>query len=146
MLLREKMKGIPGIVQRRLRPDGLQRCTSVVILRYTGEGWDGPHRNTVLKALQAEGLPCGYGYGWPNYKNPAFIRMQETTGHRAFAFGVDKFPDWSAYAERCPASERACDHEAIFLMHEVFLGDRADMQMIADAFGKVYEYRHELAR
>lgn len=144
--LAQKLKGIPGIVPRHLRPDAVQHPVSVVILTYTGEGWDGIHRDRVLEALRAEGLPITLGYGWGSYRNPCFANMQGELGDRAFAFGVERFPDWRAYIERCPHTEKACGERAIFMPHAVLLSDEDQLQMIADAFAKVYEHRDELAR
>jgi len=141
-----KIAGIPGLAARKLRPDAARRCLSVFILTYTGEGWDGIHRDRVLEALRAEGVPATLGYGWANYKNPAFVNMQQALGRRAFAFGVERFPDWLQYAKRCPATERACLDRAIFMPHALLLGTEADMQTLADAFAKVYEHRSELAQ
>ncbi len=141
-----KMAGIPGIAARKLRPDAAQRCLSVFILTFTGEGWDGLHRDVVLEALRAEGVPATLGYGWANYRNPAFLNMQQALGNRAFAFGVERLPDWLRYVQRCPATERACRERAIFMPHALLLGSEADMQMLADAFAKVYEHRSELAQ
>ena len=59
---------------------------------------------------------------------------------------MERFPDWLQYAERCPATERACRERAIFMPHALLLGSEADMQMLADAFAKVYEHRSELAQ
>ncbi len=141
-----KLAKIPGFAARKLRPDAAQRCLSVIILTFTGEGWDGIHRDAVLEALRAEGVPATLGYGWANYRNPLFANMQQELGNRAFAFGVKKFPNWLEYAERCPATERACQERAIFMPHAIMLGTEADVQMLADAFAKVYEHRAELAQ
>ncbi|MBN1491398.1 MAG: DegT/DnrJ/EryC1/StrS family aminotransferase [Phycisphaerae bacterium] len=141
-----KLAGIPGIRVRRLRADATQRCLSIVILTFTGEGWDGISRDVVIKALQAEGVPATIGYGWANYSNPAFADMQEALGHRAFAFGVEKFPDWSQYVQRCPATEQACSQRAIFMPHSILLGDEAYVELLADAFAKVYEHRTDLMK
>ncbi len=141
-----RMASLPGFAARKLRPDAAQRCLSVLILTYTGDGWDGLHRDVVLEALRAEGVPATLGYGWANYRNPAFVTMQQTLGHRAFAFGVERFPDWLQYAERCPGTEQACKDRAIFMPHALLLGSEADMQTLADAFAKVYEHRSELGQ
>lgn len=138
------IRGIPGLKPRVLHPDGTQRCLSVIILRFTGEGWDGVHRNGFVKALQAEGVPVSIGYGWANYMNPGFLRMNETMGGRAFAYGVQRFPDFGAYAERCPVTERACASEATFMLHDVFLADAAGVQKLVAAFAKVYECRGQI--
>lgn len=140
-----KIRGMPGLAPRVLHPEGTQRCLSVIVLRFTGEGWDGVHRNDFVKALQAEGVPISSGYGWANYMNPLFRNIQETMGHRAFAFGVDRFPDFRQYAERCPVTERACSREATFMLHDVFLTDEAGVGKLAAAFAKVYEGRAQIA-
>jgi dTDP-4-amino-4,6-dideoxygalactose transaminase len=145
-LFLSKIAKLPGIAARKLRPDAVQRCLSVFILTFTGEGWDGLHRDIVLEALRAEGVPATLGYGWANYRNPAFVTMQKNMCNRAFAFGVERFPDWLQYAERCPATERACRERAIFMPHALLLSTEADIQMLADAFAKVYEHREELAK
>jgi dTDP-4-amino-4,6-dideoxygalactose transaminase len=139
-----KIRGIPGLKLRTLHPDGTQRCLSVIVTRFTGEGWDGLHRNDFVKALQAEGVPISIGYGWANYMNPLFLNIQQTMGNRAFAFGVDKFPDFRQYIQRCPYTERACSSEATFMLHDVFMTDAAGIGKLADAFAKVYECRAEL--
>lgn len=141
-----KTRGIPGLKPRVLHPDGTQRCLSVIITRFTGEGWDGVHRNDFVKALQAEGVPISIGYGWANYMNPVFLEMNETMGNRAFAYGVERFPDYRQYAERCPVTERACNSEATFMLHDVFLADAAGIQKLADAFNKVYECRGQIPK
>jgi dTDP-4-amino-4,6-dideoxygalactose transaminase len=140
-----KIAGLPGFAPRKLRSDAAQRCLSVFILTFTGEGWDGLRRDGVLEALRAEGVPATLGYGWATYRNPAFLNLQQALGSRAFAFGIERFPEWLQYAERCPATERACSERAIFMPHALLLGSEADMQVLADAFAKVYEHRAELA-
>ena len=72
--------------------------------------------------------------------------MQEKLGHQAFAFGVDRFPDWARYANRCPVAERTCNQEAIWLSYQPLMGDEKDVQQLTDGFAKVYECRSELAK
>lgn len=141
-----KINDIPGIKPRVLNPQGTRRNLSVVILRFTGEGWNGVHRDELVKALQAEGVPINGGYGWANYMNPVFADMQKNMGHRAFAYGVERFPDWRQYAQRCPVTERACAGEAMFMLHDVFLADGEGVQKLADAFHKVYECRGQIKK
>jgi hypothetical protein len=52
--------------------------------------------------------------------------------------------DYSEFAAKCPVSERACEYEAIWLEHRLFLGTRKDMDDIADAFVKIKENLNEL--
>ena len=87
-----KMAGIPGLAARKLRPDAAQRCLSVFILTFTGEGWDGLHRDAVLEALRAEGVPATLGYGWANYRNPAFREHAEGPGASRLRFRREAVP------------------------------------------------------
>lgn len=138
------IESIPGIEPCRLHPNALSHPILLAMFRFTGSGWYGVSRDKVVEALAAEGIPAVTGYGWPTYRNPVFETMQEKMGHRAFAYGVDRFPNWSEYSLRCPVAERACSREAIWLPHQVFLGDESQVRMLADAFHKVYAGRSEL--
>ena len=142
----KNIESIPGIVPCKLHPKAIQHSLYLPMFRFTGDGWDGLHRDQVIKALAAEGADASPGYGWPNYGNPVFKTMQEKFGHRAFAFGVDRFPDWNDYTQRCPVAERACSSEALWVSHEPFMGDEKEIQKLTDAFTKVYECRAELAK
>ena len=44
----------------------------------------------------------------------------------------------------CPESERAGYKEAVWFMHQLFLGSQRDVDSIADAIHKVLENREEL--
>lgn len=137
----QAIEGLPGVRPRHFRADCVQRSMAVVVMRFTAQGWDGVTKPQLLKALQAEGVPISGGYGWANYSNPAMTHLQEHMGDKAFAFGVERFPDYAACAERCPVAERACSREALFLLHDVFLGDETQTRKLADAFLKVYAHR-----
>jgi hypothetical protein len=62
----------------------------------------------------------------------------DETRARYRAAGID-LPDYRQYAARCPHTERACYHEAIWLEHRLLLGSQQDMNDIAGAFAKVIE-------
>jgi dTDP-4-amino-4,6-dideoxygalactose transaminase len=140
------IESVPGITPFKLHPKAVQHSLYLPMLRYDPRPWEGIDRARVVEALDAEGAGVGVGYGWPNYKNPVFQNMQDNLGHQAFAFGVDRFPDWASYAECCPVAERACKSEAIWMPHEVLEGTAADAKLFADCFVKVYENRSELMR
>ncbi|HOE96039.1 MAG TPA: DegT/DnrJ/EryC1/StrS family aminotransferase [Candidatus Sumerlaeota bacterium] len=106
----------------------------LVIIRYDRAKNDGVHRDDLIKALVAEGIPAMAGYTFPNYANPLFYDQE--TKDRFKAAGID-FPDYSVYRERCPNVERACNEEAIWLEHRLLLGTREDMDDIITAFTKV---------
>ena len=88
----------------------------------------GPPRVSVIRALQAEGIPCSAGYGFSLHQQPFF---------RNKVFGPylpNASVDYSHVS--CPNSDRIC-REAIWLEQNMFLGPRRDMDDIARAFEKV---------
>lgn len=141
-----RMASLPGFDLIKPHPEAVSRPLYLILMRFNSDAWDGVHRDQVVEALAAEGVPATAGYAWPTYRNPVYATMQEEMGHRAFAFGVDRFPDWSQYAERCPVAERACTREAIWLPHHAFLGDGSCVDSMFEAFEKVYRHRGDLKR
>ena len=98
----------------------------------------GASRNAVVKALQAEGIPCSSGYGLSLHKQPLFRRK----AFGPYLPGAAGRLDYTRI--ECPVSDQLCE-QAIWLGQNLFLGSRQDMEHIAHAFEKVYEHRHELS-
>jgi len=116
--------------------------------KFLPERWDGVTRDQLLRALRAEGVPCGTGHTQPLYKNPLFLDAEH-------AFGRTGFPVRSApYTQRggamdyakvvCPQTERIYATEAVVLGHALFLGPQSDMDAILGAIEKLWRHRHEL--
>ena len=83
-------------------------------------------RASLIKALQAHGIPCSAGYGFSLYQQPFFQNR---------AFGP-YLPNSRVNYENvsCPNSDLLCREEAIWLEQNMFLGPRRDMDDIARAF------------
>jgi dTDP-4-amino-4,6-dideoxygalactose transaminase len=116
--------------------------------KFLPERWDGVTRDQFLRALRAEGVPCGTGHTQPLYKNPLFLDAEH-------AFGRTGFPVRSApYTQRggamdyskvvCPQTERIYATEAVVLGHALFLGPQSDMDAILNAIEKLWRHQHEL--
>jgi len=90
-------------------------------------------RHAVLKALEAEGIPCSAGYGFSLPDQPIF---------RNKAFGP-YIPSATNEFPRCLNSDLIC-RQSIWLEQNLFLGTRADMDDIANAFEKIHEHREAL--
>src|SRR6185503_13297299 len=98
----------------------------------------GAPRAAVLKALQAEGIPCSGGYGFPLHRQPMFR-------NKAFGPFLPKASAKLDYAKtQCPNSDLICREQCLWLEQSMFLGPRADMDDIARAFEKVYDNREAL--
>jgi dTDP-4-amino-4,6-dideoxygalactose transaminase len=97
----------------------------------------GASRDHVVTALEAEGIPCSAGYGYPLHRQPLFR-------NRAFGpylSGMSNVPDYARV--ECPNAERVCNR-SIWLGQNLLLGTREDMDDIVTAFQKIHEHRAEL--
>lgn len=133
--LARRLAEIPGVRPQLRLPDCTRHSYHLFMLRLE-PGVFGVSRDRVVAALRAEGVPCSPGYGYPLYQQPMF---------RNQAFGpylAGIRPDYSGV--HCPNSERLCREEALWLEQSIFLGPRADMDDIANAFEKIYGARHAL--
>ena len=142
--LRDALQDLPGIFPAREDPFVSAHGVHGYACRYVAARF-APGRRfpraAFLRALRAEGIPCGVGYDHPLYKNPLFADAKEAMrddcpfacGHAA-ALAVD-------YSRvHLPNVERLCAEETLWFPQPVFLGSREDMQDIVDALAKVREY------
>ncbi len=103
------------------------------LLSLEEEKLQGVSRDTFLKALYAEGIPLTAGY-MPVYTFPCVdgTYAEKCTGNR-----INVTPD-------CPVTERKARHEGCWLIHQVLLGERSDMDDIVNGLIKVYSNLDEL--
>jgi len=127
---------LPGLHMQKRPPEATRHSYHLFMLRLDPALFGAP-RNSVLRALEAEGIPCSAGYGLslpdqPMFRNKAFGPYLPTASGR-----LD-------YRESCcPNSDLVCE-QCIWLEQNLFLGSRADMDDIAAAFEKIYEHRDSL--
>lgn len=131
LALAARLAAIPGVHPQR-RPDWCTRHSQhLFMVRLDSEAFGAP-RGAVIEALQAEGIPCVSGYGYPLPDQPLF---------RDKAFGP-YLPQARArldYSQvHCPNSQRLCREQAVWLDQSMLLGGEDDMRDIADAFEKVH--------
>ncbi len=129
----ERLAEMDGLLPIELHPRGVRRSHYLVMLRYQPEAWGGLSRDRFVEALNAEGVPASAGYSFLNFENPVFRTIAPNSPI-----------DYGACAERCPNAVRACRREAVWLVHQLFLGERSDVDMILDAIAKVKEHCREL--
>jgi len=111
------------------------------ILRYDAEAFRGLPRDTFVKALRAEGIPCSAGYR-PLYKEE-FVRKAIET--RAFQklFGRTRLNEYLSDIH-CPVTEKACNEQAVWIPQPVLLGTKKDMNNIVEAIQKIHRCGEEL--
>ncbi|HWB84666.1 MAG TPA: DegT/DnrJ/EryC1/StrS family aminotransferase [Bryobacteraceae bacterium] len=129
--LRERLREVPGL---RLPEDDSrieQHPYYLLTFWYGTAGFDGLPRDTVLAALQAEGIPFKPTYPHPLYRNPLFAADRAESARRG---------DWRAAQDyerlSLPVSERVC-REGVWLSHAALLGDHSDIDDIVEALHKV---------
>lgn len=120
-----RLATLPGFTPQAALPKA-QRSYHLAIFRHDPALWGGVSRDLLLKALQAEGVPCHGGYAVPVHRNPLFAEDRSYRGASA------------------PEAERIC-REAVWFRHAHFLGFPSDVDDIADALEKIYAQRGELA-
>lgn len=126
--LASRLAKLPGIYPQRRSSDCTRHSYHLFMLRLDEQQFGAP-RDAVVKALQAEGIPCSAGYGISLHHQPFFR-------NKAFGPYLPKAPVDFAKTN-CPNSDRVC-REAIWLEQRMFLGPRKDMDDIARAFEKVF--------
>lgn len=98
--------------------------------RYKPEAFGGRTKADLVKALAAEGIPCTSGY-IPLYKENVFTQAsQRNEGWRLAGRQID-------YASlNLPVCEQVCS-DSVWFFQNMLLGERGDMEEIAEALAKV---------
>ncbi len=125
------LTNVPGITPQR-RPDQQTRgAYHLYLFRYFANGFGGRPRAEFLRALQAEGIPASGGYPVPLYHQPVFA-------HSNFGPLLRDYAATLSYAGlRLPNVEEACAETAVWLTQNVLLAERAAMDDIARAIGRI---------
>jgi dTDP-4-amino-4,6-dideoxygalactose transaminase len=100
----------------------------------------GVSRNRFVRALRAEGIPCGVAND-PVYRSALFPR--ESAPYREAVELAGANPDIAA--TDCPVAERLFEHAIVSIPHECLLGDDRDLDDIIAAAAKVASGASELA-
>jgi dTDP-4-amino-4,6-dideoxygalactose transaminase len=139
--LETRLQNTPGI--GLLKPD--PRITRLApygfVLKYFAHQVGDIPRAAFVAALQLEGIPCDGLFYEPVYKSSLF--PVDSTDFPALSWGRDKALNLrSMYS--CVEADRAAYHEAVWFMHQLFLGSKNDVDAIADAIHKVLGNIEEL--
>jgi dTDP-4-amino-4,6-dideoxygalactose transaminase len=139
--LRERLADVPGIEPQAFTA-GADRCAyHLFACRYEKEGFDGLDRDLFLEGLGAEGIGAWRGYN-PLYREGLFadvLSMEKCPLACRFYEGKMDYR-----ALNLPVVERVCEQGSFWLGQHMLIGERADVDDIADAMLKVWENRGEL--
>jgi dTDP-4-amino-4,6-dideoxygalactose transaminase len=111
------------------------------VLKYFADQMKEIPRAAFVAALQLEGIPCDGLFYEPVYRSSLF--PLNPGDFPALSWGRPAPLDLRKMY-KCPVSERAAYHEAIWFSHHLFLGGKENVDSIADAIFKVLENIDEL--
>jgi dTDP-4-amino-4,6-dideoxygalactose transaminase len=135
--LTAKLRGLPGVSPLSVHPSVTSHAYHLFVLRYDKTQCASIERSTILKALNAEGIPASRGYV-PLYREGFLTEAKEFT-LRDTSYATRDYSQVD-----CPNTERACE-EAIWLTQNLLLGSKDDILDIIRAFQKIIECKDELA-
>ena len=124
--LRRGLKEMDGLKPLKEDDRITHRGFYFFVIRYRAESFGGVDRSAFLKALRAEGVPCGPGYRVPVYKNPVYA--ERAVAHRVMP---------------CPTADRVCAEEQVCLRQTALLHP-ANADLILEACEKVRTSLDEL--
>ncbi|MFQ5694658.1 MAG: DegT/DnrJ/EryC1/StrS family aminotransferase, partial [Terriglobia bacterium] len=142
--LEQVLSEIEGITT--LEPDSRVTANAyhIFFLRYHAEAFGGAAKTRFIAAMQAEGFDGVHGgYSLPVYRQP--VLLAENFGLATpplFGGGYPHTPEYQKVAY--PVTDRACAEEAIWLRHNMLLGERRDIDDIVAAICKIQCYKDEL--
>jgi perosamine synthetase len=141
LYLDNELKGIPGIIPCKLANGATRAVYHLYPFRYLKEHFNNIPKSKFIAALNAEGIPCGSGYGRQN-RDGLIEEHLTSKGYRRL-FPEARLKQWRE-ENVLPGNDQLCD-QAVTFYQSMLLGTKADMDDIADAVTKIYENRNTLA-
>lgn len=141
--LARRLAEIPGIVPQKLHEGATQGAYYIYGFRYQQEHFNGAPKQKFLRALRAEKIPFTTMY-FDQLNKQAFLEnaLNSPTFRKIFPPArLARY--WEE--NRCPVNDRL-SAEGVWLPQNVFLGDKQDMDDIANAVAKIHERKNELGK
>jgi dTDP-4-amino-4,6-dideoxygalactose transaminase len=137
-LMDEALSEIEGVRPLRADPRQTSRSVYQYIFNIEPEAFAGVAKGRVLRALWAEGLPCGGG--WPPMNRYDLFRP--TAANSAV---VRLFPERFDFdAMDFPVTRRAHAQHAVWLDHSLFLAGTEAVEQAVEAIRKVQRHASEI--
>jgi dTDP-4-amino-4,6-dideoxygalactose transaminase len=141
--LAELLSKISGIVPQKRYPVVTQGGYYLFGIRYLSEAFDGVPREVFLRALRAEGIPSTTMYFDRLHRQPYLENVLQSRGFRRI-FSAKRLERYREL-NHCPNYDLLSE-QGIWLPQTVLLGERKDMEQIAEAFAKIHRLRGQLRK
>jgi dTDP-4-amino-4,6-dideoxygalactose transaminase len=132
-----KLAEIPGIIPYKLATGAERSAYHLYPFRYIKEKFNNIPKETFIRALNADGIPAGSGYG-PQNKEPMLGQILNSRGYKRL-FPEARLKQWHE-ENILPGNDRLCS-EAVTFYQSVLLGSKSDMDDIVNAIARIYENR-----
>lgn len=139
--LTTQLSEIPGIRPAKMYAGCTRNAYHLYMFRYDPAAFAGLSRAGFLKALSAEGIPGSSGYSPLNKE--AFVQASLKSRAYRKIYPAEVLDSW-AERNQCPANDQLC-REAVWFTQTMFLGNRGDMDQIAEAIRKIHANAAKIA-
>jgi len=138
--LTEMLRQIPGIIPAATHEGTTRNAYHLYMFRFKKEQFSELPRESFIKALRAEGIPCSSGYK-PLNKEPFLENVLNSRGCRAI-YSAKRLSQWRE-RNQCPVNDQLCQ-EAIWFTQTMLLDTRQGMEEIAGAIRKIHAHSSAL--
>ncbi|QRX62682.1 DegT/DnrJ/EryC1/StrS family aminotransferase [Dysgonomonadaceae bacterium zrk40] len=132
--LTKLLSEIPGVKPAKLYEGTTRSAYHLYMFRYDKEAFAGMDRSKFIRALNAEGISCSTGY--TSLPKEAYVQNLSKNKHYLKIYGERSMKQWQEQIN-CPVNDKLCD-EALWFTQTMLLGDRGNMELIADAIWKIH--------
>jgi perosamine synthetase len=140
--LSAELKAVPGITPVRL-PSNSRAAWHLYPMRYDAKHFHGMPRSVFMRALRAEGIPCGGGYH-EQYNDGLLDEAIASNGFQRL-FGKKRLQDYRESFRDLPGNRRVCA-TTVTLSQNLLLAQRVDMDRLIVAIRKIQAHSEALAR
>lgn len=136
--LRSKLKDIPGILPNKLYAGVTKGSYHLFPFRFKKDEFKGMTRSDFIRAMGAEGIPCGAGYS-AGLNTAPFIKDAFESKNYKKMYPAETL-DWNRYLanNQCPVNDRLCNDETVAFGQRMLLAERSDMDDIVKAIEKIH--------
>jgi dTDP-4-amino-4,6-dideoxygalactose transaminase len=136
------LKEIPGIETPRL-PEGSRAVWHLYPFRYDSEKFQGLPRETFIRAMRAEGIPCSSGYQ-EQYFDGLLDEAINSRGYKRL-FSAKRLTEYRNSFQELSGNRRVCA-TTVAMTQNLLLAERSDIDHIVEAIRKIQAHGAELAK
>lgn len=136
------LKQIPGIQPARL-PENSRAVWHLYPFRYDAAQFNGLPHGKFLRALGAEGIPCGGGYS-EQYFDGMFDEAIASRGFQRL-FSPQRLKAYRESFQELKGNRLVCE-TTVAMYQAMLLADRSDIDQIVEAVRKIHAHSAELAK